>query len=198
MKKTSLLIILLVVFGMLGCSSAEKKINKNDIRATLITNKGEINVFLYPDGAPLTVANFVNLAQRGYYDNLSFHRVVEDFVIQGGDPKGDGTGGPGYQFKDEFVDWLDFFQSGILAMANSGPGANGSQFFITMNPAETLNKKHTIFGELVGKDDSEIVEDIEEGDIIQTINIIGDTNWLLAEYKDKIDEWNEILTENGF
>ncbi|MBU6417628.1 MAG: peptidylprolyl isomerase, partial [Xanthomonadaceae bacterium] len=119
------------------------------LTATFQTSKGPIHVRLFDDKAPLTVANFVNLAQRGFYDGLNFHRVIADFMIQGGCPLGTGTGGPGYQFEDEFVPGLSFDKPGKLAMANAGPATNGSQFFITVAPTEYLTGRHTIFGEVV-------------------------------------------------
>jgi cyclophilin family peptidyl-prolyl cis-trans isomerase len=118
--------------------------------ATLQTSCGKIQLELLADRAPVTVNNFVALAQDGFYDGLTFHRVVPGFVIQGGDPNGDGTGSPGYQFDNEISRDMVFDREGLLAMANSGPDTNGSQFFITLGPAEHLDGKHTIFGEVVG------------------------------------------------
>jgi cyclophilin family peptidyl-prolyl cis-trans isomerase len=121
--------------------------------ATMQTSCGTMVLELFADQTPVTVNNFVTLARDGFYDGLTFHRIVPGFVIQGGDPKGDGTGGPGYRFEDEFVKSLTFDRPGLLAMANSGPNTNGSQFFITLGPAAHLNGKHTIFGEITeGKD----------------------------------------------
>ena len=114
--------------------------------ATLNTNQGSIVIELLPNDAPKTVNNFVFLAREGYYDGVIFHRVIEDFMIQGGDPTGTGAGGPGYSFEDEFVPSLVFDRPGILAMANAGPNTNGSQFFITTVPTPHLNQRHTIFG----------------------------------------------------
>ena len=116
---------------------------------TVDTNKGLIELELYPQHAPKTVNNFVFLAKEGFYDGVSFHRVIPDFVIQGGDPTGTGSGGPGYQFEDEFTPELRFDRVGLLAMANAGPGTNGSQFFITVAPTPWLNDHHSIFGEVV-------------------------------------------------
>ena len=118
-----------------------------NLKAVFETDKGVINVLLHDDLTPLTVANFVNLAQRGYYDGLKFHRVIADFMIQGGCPRGNGTGGPGYQFADEFVPSLKHDGPGVLSMANAGPGTNGSQFFITEIATPWLDGKHTVFGE---------------------------------------------------
>lgn len=121
--------------------------------ATLKTEKGDISVQLFADRAPITVNNFVFLAREGFYDNTTFHRVLEDFMAQVGDPTGTGAGGPGYQFRDEFAPGLGFDRPNLLAMANSGPGTNGSQFFITFAPTEWLNNLHTIFGEVVSGQD---------------------------------------------
>src|SRR3972149_6658245 len=114
------------------------------------TTRGNIIVDLLPDEAPVTVASFVNLAGRGYYDGISFHRVIADFMIQGGDPTGSGRGGPGYQVEDEFGSGRKFDRAGILAMANAGPRTNGSQFFITHVPTPHLDNKHAVFGEVTG------------------------------------------------
>ena len=99
----------------------------NNVTVTFVTTQGEITFFLYPEAAPLTVANFINLAKRGFYDNTKFTRSVDNFIVQGGDPTGTGMGGPGYTIPDEFVEWLDFYQPGMLAMANAGPNTGGSQ-----------------------------------------------------------------------
>jgi cyclophilin family peptidyl-prolyl cis-trans isomerase len=119
---------------------------KKDYAAVMDTSCGPIELELFTKETPVTVNNFAFLAREGFYDGLTFHRVIPDFVLQGGDPKGDGTGGPGYQFEDEIVDRLKFNEPGLLAMANSGPGTNGSQFFITTGTPEHLNGLHTIFG----------------------------------------------------
>lgn len=123
--------------------------------AVITTEKGEMRFALFDDQAPVTVNNFVFLASQGFYDGTIFHRVLADFMAQGGDPTGTGGGGPGYQFEDEFDDSLSFDRRGLLAMANSGPGTNGSQFFITFNGENSshLTGLHTIFGELIEGDD---------------------------------------------
>jgi len=128
--------------------------------ATFDTDRGPIKVELFADKAPLTVANFVNLARRGFYDGLSFHRVIPDFMIQGGCPDGSGRGGPGYKFEDEFGGPQDFNTPYKLAMANAGPGTNGSQFFITTGPTPHLLNKHTIFGEVADADSKAVVDAI--------------------------------------
>ena len=162
------------------------------LKATFKTNKGEINIELYSEKAPLTVANFINLAKRGYYNGLIFHRVIPDFMIQGGCPQGAGTGGPGYQFKDEFDPTLRHDSAGVLSMANSGPGTNGSQFFITHTETPWLDNNHTVFGLVVGDLDQKVVDSIEENDIIESILIEGELD-LTAELQGQIDNWNDIL-----
>ncbi len=126
------------------------------------TARGDMRFQLYAQNAPVTVNNFVFLATQGFYDNTTFHRVIGNFMAQGGDPSGSGRGGPGYQFKDEFVPHLRFSKRGLLAMANAGPGTNGSQFFITHGPTPHLNNRHTIFGELIEGD--EVLAAIRERD----------------------------------
>ncbi len=121
---------------------------KKKYTATLSTDKGDIVVDLFADKAPKTVNNFVFLARQGFYDGTIFHRVIDDFMVQGGDPTGTGTGGPGYRFGDEFDPSLKHDKPGVLSMANAGPGTNGSQFFITHVPTPWLNGKHSIFGQV--------------------------------------------------
>ena len=116
--------------------------------ATLKTNHGEVKIELFASDAPVTVNNFIFLAKENFYDGVIFHRVIDGFMIQGGDPTGTGTGGPGYRFQDEIVPSITFAEPGLLAMANSGPGTNGSQFFITVTPTPHLNGNHTIFGKV--------------------------------------------------
>lgn len=163
------------------------------IQAIIETSKGTIRVDLQPDRTPVTVANFVNLAERGFYDGLSFHRVIEDFMIQGGCPLGTGTGGPGYRFEDEFDADLRHSGPGKLSMANAGPGTNGSQFFITHVPTPWLDDAHTIFGEVVSDDDQIVVNAIAQGDTITSITIKGDTGPLLQAQAQRVTEWNEVL-----
>ena len=124
-----------------------------NIQTSIETNKGTIKLTLFYDKAPVTVANFINLSKRGFYNGLQFHRVIDDFMIQGGCPAGSGAGGPGYQFEDEFNDDLRHDKPGILSMANAGPCTNGSQFFITHVPTPWLDGKHTVFGEVCSGDD---------------------------------------------
>jgi peptidyl-prolyl cis-trans isomerase B (cyclophilin B) len=133
--------------------------------AVLTTSKGEIRLQLHDDKAPKTVANFEKLISQGFYDGLSFHRVIDDFMVQGGCPRGDGTGGPGYKFADEFHPDLKHDGPGVLSMANAGPNTNGSQFFITHVPCPWLDGKHTVFGRVTG-DGQKVVDAIEQGDEI--------------------------------
>ena len=163
------------------------------MQATITTSKGAIRLNLFPEQAPVTVANFVNLASRGYYDGLAFHRVIANFMIQGGCPSGTGTGGPGYQFEDEFNASLRHDRPGRLSMANAGPGTNGSQFFITHVPTPWLDDAHSIFGEAAGAEDRGVVNAIAKGDSIESILIDGDTEALLAAQAGRIAEWNAKL-----
>ncbi len=163
------------------------------INAIIETSRGTIRVHLLPEKAPVTVANFVNLANRGFYDGLKFHRVIADFMIQGGCPRGNGTGGPGYKFEDECDPSLKHSTPGKLSMANAGPGTNGSQFFITHVPTPWLDGKHTIFGEVEGDADQAVVNAVKQGDTITSITIEGDTGPLLEAQADRIVAWNKTL-----
>ena len=163
------------------------------MKVKFTTNKGEININLLPEKSPVTVASFVNLVKNGYYNGLKFHRVIEDFMAQGGDPTGTGMGGPGYRFEDEVDNGLDFSVPGKLAMANAGPGTNGSQFFITTVPTEWLNGNHTIFGEVVSESDLEVVKLLSNNDVMERVEISGDVKEILDTYKDRISQWNLIL-----
>ena len=163
------------------------------LRAIIETDKGTIKIDLFQEETPVTVANFVNLASRGYYDDLKFHRVIPDFMIQGGCPQGTGTGGPGYNFEDECSPALRHDKPGILSMANAGPGTTGSQFFITHVPTDWLDGKHTVFGAVVGSDDQSVVNSITQSDRIKTITFEGDTAPLIEKNKSRVDEWNKIL-----
>lgn len=163
------------------------------ITATIKTNKGNIHLQLFEKEAPVTVANFVNLSQKEFYNNLSFHRVIENFMIQGGCPEGSGRGGPGYRFRDEFVSSLKHNQAGILSMANSGPATNGSQFFITHIATPWLDGKHTVFGKVKSEADQNVVNQIQQGDQIETIIVEGDTKELFDIAKAHLDEWNQVL-----
>jgi peptidyl-prolyl cis-trans isomerase B (cyclophilin B) len=164
----------------------------SDVSAVIRTNRGDINLRLFADKTPVTVANFVNLAKRGFYDGLSFHRVIPDFMIQGGCPNGTGTGGPGYRFEDECRPDLRHDAPGKLSMANAGPGTNGSQFFITHVETPWLDGKHTVFGEVLGAEDQAVVNAVTGGDTIEAIEITGGDD-VLASQADRVADWNERL-----
>lgn len=165
------------------------------LSADIQTSKGTIRIELFPQHAPLTVLNFVNLSRRGYYDGLVFHRVIENFMIQGGDPTGTGTSGPGYQFKDEFAASAKHDKPGILSMANAGPNTNGSQFFITHVPTPWLDRKHSVFGAVTKG--QEVVDAIEKGDKMTKVAIKGDFSALEQKFESQLAAWNKIL-EVGF
>ncbi len=181
MKKTIFAFtLLLFAVNSFGVKEKKQKLDKG-MYAEIITNKGTILLMLEFEKTPLTVANFVGLAEGviknkakadgiKYYDSLIFHRVIPNFMVQGGDPQGTGRGGPGYAFKDEIIPELKFDTLGVLAMANSGPKTNGSQFFITHVPTPWLNGKHTIFGHVITG--QEVVNAIKKGDMIIHMNII--------------------------
>ena len=160
------------------------------LTATFDTDRGAIKVELLADKAPLTVANFVNLAKRGFYDGLTFHRVIPDFMIQGGCPKGTGTGGPGYKFEDETGNGVPH-ERGVLSMANAGPGTNGSQFFITHVSTPWLNGKHTVFGKVI--EGLDVVDAVKQGDSIKSVTIAGDADAVLAAKADRVAEWNKVM-----
>jgi peptidyl-prolyl cis-trans isomerase B (cyclophilin B) len=175
----------------------EKHMSYPSLTATIQTTKGDIRLNLFPDKAPLTVLNFVNLAKKGFYDGLKFHRVIPDFMIQGGCPLGTGTGGPGYRFKDEFSKDLRHDKPGMLSMANAGPNTNGSQFFITHVPTPWLDDKHTIFGIVAGPQDQKVVNSIVAGDKMNAVIIEGDYTALAEQYKEQLDTWNKSLKMKG-
>ena len=137
--------------------------------ATIVSNKGNIRIQLHDDKTPKTCANFEKLVNDGYYNGLKFHRVIADFMVQGGCPQGTGTGGPGYQFEDEFHEDLRHDTPGILSMANAGPNTNGSQFFITHVPTPWLDGKHSVFGKVIEGQD--VVDAIAQGDVMESVVI---------------------------
>jgi peptidyl-prolyl cis-trans isomerase B (cyclophilin B) len=167
-----------------------------DIRIVIHTAKGDIDATLFPSKAPLTAANFLNLASRKFYDGLTFHRVVPRFVIQGGDPLGTGTGGPGYQFENEINASLSHENVGVLAMANAGPDTNGSQFYITIDSlgsahVKMLDGSYSIFGQVTKGFD--VTKKIAQRDKIQSIDVVDSTEALFAAQEARLKEWNKIL-----
>lgn len=181
MKKFIRIGIGIILIGLLAACGGPYKHLNDGLYAKIITNKGDIMVNLTYDKTPLTVANFVGLAEgkientakaigEPYYNGITFHRVIADFMIQGGDPTGSGAGGPGYAFKDEFHPELKHNRPGTLSMANAGPGTNGSQFFITHKATSWLNNKHSVFGYVV--EGQNVVDAIQQGDQINSIEVI--------------------------
>jgi len=169
-----------------------------DIRITFHTDKGDIDATLYPEKAPATVANFLNLTARNYYNGLTFHRVVPGFVIQGGDPVGTGSGGPGYRFENEIHPSLSHQNVGVLAMANAGPNTNGSQFYITIadlapEHIKMLDGSYSIFGQVTSGMD--VVTKISKGDKIQSIEILDSADPLFAAQKKRLKDWNKVLDQ---
>ena len=170
------------------------------------TSEGDIKINLFDDETPETVANFLGLAtgekewidpmtgqpsHEPFYNGLTFHRIIKDFMIQGGDPTGTGMGGPGYRFEDECRPDLRHDGPGVLSMANAGPGTNGSQFFITHVPTDWLNGKHTVFGKVT--EGQSVVDSIKQGDTISGITIEDNADDLFAEQADRIAAWNKAL-----
>lgn len=192
-RKVSLLMLSFLMIMMAGVISYSREYK---MKVKIMTEKGDININLLPEKSPITVANFVNLAKKGYYDGLKFHRVIDNFMAQGGDPAGTGAGGPGYQFEDEVNNGLNFSKAGKLAMANAGPGTNGSQFFITTVPTEWLNGNHTIFGEVVSDDDLKVVKKLSNGDVMKKVVVEGDVDAFLKTQKNRVDSWNKTLKQN--
>ena len=192
-KRVSLLMLSILMMMTVAVQSYSKEYK---MKVKIITAKGDVNINLLPDKSPVTVANFVNLAKKGYYDGLKFHRVIDNFMAQGGDPTGTGMGGPGYQFEDEVNNGLNFSKAGKLAMANAGPGTNGSQFFITTVPTEWLNGNHTIFGEVVSEADLDVVKKLSNGDVMTKVVVEGDVDAFLKTQKNTVDSWNKTLKQN--
>ena len=192
-RKISLLMLSLLLMTIVSVVSYSKEYK---MKVKITTAKGDVNINLLPEKSPVTVANFVNLAKHGYYDGLKFHRVIENFMAQGGDPTGTGMGDPGYKFEDEVNNGLNFSKAGKLAMANAGPGTNGSQFFITTVPTEWLNGNHTIFGEVVSNADLDVVKKLSNGDIMAKVTVEGDIDSFLKTQKSKVDSWNKVLKQN--
>ena len=166
-------------------------LSMDTIRIIMNTSKGALHITLHSADTPVTNASFLNLARRGFYDGVTFHRVIANFMVQGGDPTGTGRGGPGYNFDDECKRYLRHDKAGILSMANAGPGTNGSQFFITHGPTPHLDGKHTVFGEVTQGQD--VVDAIRQGDKITGIEILDDAEALFTAQADNIARWNSVL-----
>jgi peptidyl-prolyl cis-trans isomerase B (cyclophilin B) len=149
---------------------SETQISEKLPKIQIQTERGNITIEMFEDEAPNTVANMISLIEKGYYDGLNFHRVIPDFMIQGGCPHGTGTGGPGYDFDDECAQDRRHDRAGVLSMANAGPGTNGSQFFITHGPTPHLDGKHTVFGKVT--EGQEVVDEIKQGDVMQTVVVL--------------------------
>jgi len=149
---------------------SETQISEKLPKIQIQTERGNITIEMFEDEAPNTVANMISLIEKGYYDGLNFHRVIPDFMIQGGCPHGTGTGGPGYDFDDECTPDRRHDSAGVLSMANAGPRTNGSQFFITHGPTPHLDGKHTVFGKVT--EGQEVVDEIKQGDVMQTVVVL--------------------------
>src|SRR3981081_4715793 len=170
----------------------------NDIRVIFPTSKGDIEATIYPAKAPVTAGNFLNLAARKFYDGLIFHRVVPKFVIQGGDPNGTGSGGPGYKFENEKNTELSHSSVGVLAMANAGPNTNGSQFYITIDTLRPehitmLDEGYSIFGQVTKG--LEVTTKITQGDKIQSVEILDPIDELFTTHKTRVAQWNKTLDQ---
>ena len=163
------------------------------LSATLHTHRGPIRLRLHAERAPLTVANFVNLARRGFYDGLCFHRVIDEFMIHSGCPEGRGRGGPGYHFEDEIDPSLRPERAGVLSMANAGPGSNGSQFFITHVATPWLDGRHAVFGQAIDEADMAVVHSIAQGDVIERVDLQGDIEALLTAQAQRVATWDAAL-----
>ena len=177
-----------------GDKKFEKIMKDFQLEAVIETTKGNISVYLYPEAAPKNVANFVFLAKNNFYNGLTFHRVIPNGLVQGGDPLGNGTGTAGYFLNDEISDWLNFDNEGMLAFANSGPNTNSSQFFITMQAMSSLNGKHTIIGGTKSREDLSVLRTIRQDDKILNIDIKGrKVDKFLDYFSEEVSEWERKL-----
>lgn len=207
MKKIAILVSMLMIMMVSiaeakGSKNHQKKENKKfekimkdfQLEAVIETTKGNISVYLYPEAAPKNVANFVFLAKNNFYNGLTFHRVIPNGLVQGGDPLGNGTGTAGYFLNDEISDWLNFDNEGMLAFANSGPNTNSSQFFITMQAMSSLNGKHTIIGGTKSREDLGVLRTIRQDDKILNIDIKGKkVDKFLDYFSEEVSEWERKL-----
>ncbi len=192
-----------LLLGFTVSSTRAEDPKMEDVNVVIKTSKGDIEAVVYASKTPITAASFLNLAKRGYYNGLTFHRVLEDFMIQGGDPTATGSGGPGYDFEDETIRGVVHDSPGVLSMANSDRGkraysntgrSNGSQFFITHVPTNWLDGMHTVFGKVTKGQD--VVDAIRQGDKIEAIEVVGSTDALFEKMKSRLAEWNKILDKN--
>ena len=178
----------------IGDKKFEKIMKDFQLEAVIETTKGNISVYLYPEAAPKNVANFVFLAKNNFYNGLTFHRVIPNGLVQGGDPLGNGTGTAGYFLNVEISDWLNFDNEGMLAFANSGPNTNSSQFFITMQAMSSLNGKHTIIGGTKSREDLSVLRTIRQDDKILNIDIKGrKVDKFLDYFSEEVSEWERKL-----
>ena len=179
-------------FVLIALMFSSSSIYAQGLVAIINTSKGVIEAELNDRAAPTTVANFINLAIRGFYDGLTFHRVERNFMVQGGDPLGNGSGGPGYRFAGEII--LKHNQPGILSMANSGPGTDGSQFFLTHLATPHLDGLHSVFGKVING--QSVIYDIRRRDVINSISIQGDPTNLFKRKAKDLETWNNTLDLN--
>jgi peptidyl-prolyl cis-trans isomerase B (cyclophilin B) len=184
-------------FAMFLLSACSEDTGKGaTVRIQIETNKGVIDGRLFVEKTPVTCASFLNLAKHGYFNGLTFHRVEPNFVIQGGDPLGNGTGGPGYQFEQEIRPELKHDKAGIFSMANAGPGTNGSQFFITLRDTPHLDGGYNVFGEVTNG--QQVVDAIKVGDKMLKVTVLDSTDALFQQQAKRITEWDAALKANGF
>ena len=203
MKRIALILLASVCSIFTACGQKAEKSLSKDIRIVIKTDAGNVEVTVFASKTPVTAANFLNLAHRGYYDGVKFHRVIPRFMVQGGDPTETGRGGPGYRFEDEFVQSLKHNKPGILSMANAGPGTNGSQFFITHVPTPHLDRRHTVFGEvtkgmdvvnkITGKLSGPGWKTDGVGNKILSIEILDNCDTLYKMQSQRIADWNSVL-----
>ena len=205
MKKKMVVLVSILMLLMATVVNAKEKKSKEEkkfekimqsfqLEAVIKTTKGDISFYLYPEAAPKNVANFVFLAKNNFYNGLTFFRVIPNGLVQGGDPAGNGTGTTGYFLPDEFTKLLTFDVEGILAMANSGPNTNSSQFFITMQPMKNLNGKHTVIGGTKNREDLSVLRTLRQDDKILNIDIKGKkVDKFLDYFPDEVSEWESKL-----
>lgn len=198
LKKLALLVAAVGLTASIAtlCAKSEEQAAKNDVRIIIKTDKGDIKATIFASKTPVTAANFLNLAKRGYYNGVTFHRVIPDFMVQTGDTTGTGMGTPGYAFEDECKPSLKHDKPGVISMARTNmPNTNGSQFFITHTATPHLDGKHTVFGQVT--DGQNIVDSITQGDHILKIEFVDSPDEALKAQATRVAEWNKILDANG-